>query len=252
MRAHPAAWNPVGRAVPDLPSLDSELIRFETAPWDAIDARLRAECDLALGRFAVLRVIGRHGLCRVQDIADEPAITISGTSKIVERNDVAGDRCRHPNPDDQRSSVIALTPAGQHIFAQATDVFAAELARRFGAVLSARSLEQSRTTLTQLRVAGHRLDHRDRKKEPDNRPSARNRARRPDPDPADRGGIHHRDCASSWRYSSGLFVARRPIIALVCMAVTGMVRPGSLGRLRDPRQPEGEPRAPVDPPALRP
>jgi DNA-binding MarR family transcriptional regulator len=159
-------WNPLGRAVTDLPLLFSELIRFETELWDAIDARLRAECNLALGRFEVLRVIARHGRCRVQDIADELAITIGGTSKIVDRIEASGYCCRRPNPDDQRSSLIALTPAGERIFTQATDVFEAELACRFGAVLSARSLDQLHTTLVKLRAAGHRLDRRDRQKEP--------------------------------------------------------------------------------------
>jgi DNA-binding MarR family transcriptional regulator len=154
-------WNRVGSAVPDLPSLFNDLIRFETELWDAIDARLRAECDLALGRFEVLRVIARYGACRVQDIADELAITIGGTSKIVDRIEASGYCHRRPNPDDQRSSLIELTPAGQRIHAQATEVFEEELARRFGAALSARSLEQLHRTLAKLRTAGHRLDHRD-------------------------------------------------------------------------------------------
>jgi MarR family transcriptional regulator, organic hydroperoxide resistance regulator len=147
--------------VPDLPSLFNELIRFETELWNAIDARLRAECNLPLGRFEVMRVIARHERCRVQDIADELAITIGGTSKIVDRIEASGYCSRRPNPDDQRSSLIALTPTGQRIFAQASDAFEAELAHRFGAVLSARSLEQFLTILAKLRAAGHRLDHRD-------------------------------------------------------------------------------------------
>ena len=147
--------------MPDLPSLYNELIRFETELWDAIDARLRAACNLALGRFEVMRAISRHGQCRVQDIADELAITIGGTSKIVDRIEASGYCRRRPNPDDQRSSLIELTPAGEQIYAQATGVFEAELERRFGAVLSARSLEQLHRTLRKLRAAGHRFDHHD-------------------------------------------------------------------------------------------
>ena len=81
-------------------------------------------------------------------------------SKIVDRIEGSGYCRRRPNPDDQRSSLIELTPAGEQILAQATDVFEAELARRFGAVLSARSLEQLHRTLMKLRATGHRLDHR--------------------------------------------------------------------------------------------
>lgn len=165
----------------DLPSLYGELIRFETELWDAIDARLRAECNLALGRFEVMRVIARHERCRVQDIANELAITIGGTSKIVDRIEASGYCRRRLNPDDQRSSLIALTPAGEHILAQATDVFEAELTRRFGAVLSARSLGQLHGTLAKLRAAGHRLDHQERTEEPDHRHDAGDRERRTGP-----------------------------------------------------------------------
>jgi DNA-binding MarR family transcriptional regulator len=162
--------------VPDLPSLFNELIRFEIELWDAIDARLRAECDLALGRFGVMRVIARLGQCRVQDIADEMSITIGGTSKVVDRIEASGYCSRRPNPDDQRSSLITLTPAGERILAQATAVFEAELARRFSAVRSARSLERFHATLTRLRAAGHRLDHTNRTERPDHRHDADNRA----------------------------------------------------------------------------
>jgi DNA-binding MarR family transcriptional regulator len=158
-------------------SLFNELIRFETELWDAIDARLRAECHLALGRFEVIRVIAHDGQCRVQDIADELAITIGGTSKIVDRIEASGYCCRRPNPGDQRSSLIALTPAGEQLFTRATAVFEAELARRFGAVLSACSLEQFGVTLANLRAAGHRLDHDVRMGERDHRHDMANRAR---------------------------------------------------------------------------
>jgi DNA-binding MarR family transcriptional regulator len=147
--------------VPDLASLFNELMRFETELWDAIDARLRAACNLALGRFEVMRVIARQGECRVQDIADELAITIGGASKIVDRIEASGYCTRRPNPDDQRSSLIELTPAGQGIFAQATAAFAEELDRRLGAALSAHSLEQFHASLAKLRTVGHQLDRRD-------------------------------------------------------------------------------------------
>jgi DNA-binding MarR family transcriptional regulator len=167
--------------VPELASLYSDLIRFETELWDAIDARLRAACNLPLGRFEVMRVIARLGQCRVQDIADELAITIGGTSKIVDRIEASGYCCRRPNPDDQRSSLIALTPAGERMYARAGDVFEAELARRFGAVLSARSLEQLRAILAKLRAAGHRLDRHERAEARNHRHDAGDRARRTGP-----------------------------------------------------------------------
>lgn len=37
-----------------------------------------------------MQVIARRGTCRVQDIADEMAITVGGTSKLVDRLESAG------------------------------------------------------------------------------------------------------------------------------------------------------------------
>jgi DNA-binding MarR family transcriptional regulator len=68
------------------------LIRFEIELWNAVDARLRADCDLPLSRFAPMQVIARHGSCRVHDIADELSMTVGGTSKQVDR--IERRRCR--------------------------------------------------------------------------------------------------------------------------------------------------------------
>ena len=85
----------------DLKELFSELIRFETEIWNAIDARLRAELDLPLTRFEPMQVMSRRDACRVQDIADELVITVGGTSKLVDRIEESGYCRRRANPDDQ-------------------------------------------------------------------------------------------------------------------------------------------------------
>jgi hypothetical protein len=54
--------------MPGLQAVFSVLIRFETELWNAVDARLRADCDLPLSRFAPMQVIARHGSCRVQTL----------------------------------------------------------------------------------------------------------------------------------------------------------------------------------------
>src|SRR6516165_10084105 len=92
----------------DLKKLFSELIRFETELWNAIDARLRAEFDLPLSRFEPMQIIGRRGACRVNDIAEELVITVGGTSKLVDRIQAAGHCRRRSNPHDGRSSIIEL------------------------------------------------------------------------------------------------------------------------------------------------
>ena len=96
--------------MPDLTALFSELIRYETELWNAVDARLRGDCDLPLTRFEPMQIIGRRKACRVHDIAEELSITVGGTSKLVDRIEAFGHCRRRPNPGDRRSSLIELTP----------------------------------------------------------------------------------------------------------------------------------------------
>jgi DNA-binding MarR family transcriptional regulator len=137
--------------------LFSEMIRFETELWNAVDRRLRARHDLPLTWFEPMQVIHRRGTCRVNDIAEELSITVGGTSKLVDRIENAGHCRRIPNPADRRSSLIKLTASGTKLLARATVSFETELDRRFGLV-SSRALSQLGSTLGRLRAAGHELD----------------------------------------------------------------------------------------------
>ena len=137
----------------DLKAVFHELIRFETELWNAVEARLRADFDLPLSRFEPMRVIARRDSCRVYDIAEELAITVGGTSKLVDRIEAAGHCHRRANPDDRRSSIIELTPAGRLLLAQADEAFEDELRLRIGSAVPARSLDQFLATLTRLRSA---------------------------------------------------------------------------------------------------
>ena len=145
-------------SVVDLKALFSELIRFETEIWNAIDGRMRAEFDLPLTRFEPMQVMSRRDACRVQDIADELVITVGGTSKLVDRIEESGYCRRRANPDDRRSSIVELTPAGKRMLAKATTVFEEELQTRLRRVLTDRSLHQFAATLARLRAAGHTAD----------------------------------------------------------------------------------------------
>ena len=138
--------------MPDLTALFSDLIRFETELWNAVDARLRDDCDLPLTQFEPMQIIGRRQRCRVQDIAGEVSITVGGTSKLIDRIEASGHCRRRPNPEDRRSSLIELTPAGRRLLASATEAFDYELQTRLGAAVSDRSLQQFSTTLARLRA----------------------------------------------------------------------------------------------------
>jgi DNA-binding MarR family transcriptional regulator len=147
-----------GGYVTDLGTLFNDLVRFQIELWNAVDARLRADVDLPLGRFLPMQVVAQTPSCRVYDIAEELAITIGGTSKVVDRIEAAGLCRRLANPDDRRSSILELTPRGTRLLAAATESFQDELDRRLGSAMPARSLRQLGSTLAKLRAAGHQLD----------------------------------------------------------------------------------------------
>ena len=138
--------------------LFSELVRLEIELWNAVDARLRADLALPLSSFEPMQVIARRGACRVQDIADEMAITVGGTSKLVDRLESAGHCPRRSNPDDRRSSLVELTPAGRQLLAKAGEVVDEELEMTSRGSPFGPLAATIRRALTRLRAAGHRLD----------------------------------------------------------------------------------------------
>ena len=149
--------NAKGRSTSELRQVFNEVIRFEIEIWNGVDGRLRSEFDLPLTHFEPMSVIDRLGSCRVYDIATELGITTGGASKLIDRVEANGFCRRRANPDDRRSSLLELTPAGKKLLSEAGRAFDDELERRLGG-LSARAVEQFMSTLTRLRAAGHRAD----------------------------------------------------------------------------------------------
>jgi len=154
---------PAADSGPDLKHLFSELVRLETELWDAVERRLRADHGLPLPNFEFMQVISRIPNCRVQDIATELSITVGGTSKIVDRIEAAGHCARRANPNDRRSSIVELTPAGKRLLARATVTFEDELAARLTPALSDRAAVQFTRTLTRLRAAVKAAETEDRR-----------------------------------------------------------------------------------------
>lgn len=143
----------------DLRDLFDLLIRFETEFYNGIDARLRADHDLPLGRFETMAVIDRTPTCRVQDIANALAITIGAASKVTDRVEATGLCRRRAHPGDGRSSIVELTPAGRRLFALAGATFDEELRRRLAGPLSPAALDRLAGTLATLRAAHHQEAH---------------------------------------------------------------------------------------------
>lgn len=144
----------------DLKRLYHDLVRFETELWAAVDTRLRTDCDLQLTWFEIMQLLGREPGRRVQDIATEFAISVGGTSKVVDRIVVAGFSRRIPNPQDGRSALLELTEVGQQKLAEAVPVFEDELTLRFRSVLGEGELERLALNLRLLRTSAFSVEDR--------------------------------------------------------------------------------------------
>jgi MarR family multiple antibiotic resistance transcriptional regulator len=91
-----------------------QLVRFETELWNAVERRLIGSGHVGLATLQALRVVDRHGdSARVHELSHELSITMGAASKLVDRLERGGMAVRRPHPDDRRSSLISLTPAGR-------------------------------------------------------------------------------------------------------------------------------------------
>ena len=131
--------------------LFSELTRLETELWDGLDNTLRKEHGLPMSRFEPMAVMDRLGACRVLDVATALAISVGGTSKLIDRIEKSGYCRRRNNPDDRRSSLIELTPEGRTILERARKTVDAELELRFAPALSQQGAEELMELLRRLR-----------------------------------------------------------------------------------------------------
>jgi len=141
------------RATPqvELAALFDDLVRLETEVWDLVDRRLRRDHDLPLSWFEPMQVIDRVPHCRVADIAEALSITVGGTSKLVDRIEEAGWCGRTPNPDDARSSVLALSRPGHRLLDAAQISFEDELQVWLGAPLPPERLASLASTMRDVR-----------------------------------------------------------------------------------------------------
>ncbi|MEO3941724.1 MarR family winged helix-turn-helix transcriptional regulator [Paenarthrobacter nicotinovorans] len=131
--------------------LFSELTRLETELWDGLDNTLRKEHGLPMSRFEPMAVIDRLGACRVLDVATALAISVGGTSKLIDRIEKSGYCRRRNNPDDRRSSLIELTAEGRTILERARKTVDAELELRLAPALSQQGAEELMELLRRLR-----------------------------------------------------------------------------------------------------
>ncbi|WP_407836255.1 MarR family winged helix-turn-helix transcriptional regulator [Streptomyces sp. DSM 116496] len=135
----------------DLAQVFMDLVRCEIRLYNALGERLRAEHGLTMGQFEFLRIIDGRDDCRVNDLAEEAAITVGATSKGVDRLEAAGWVVRRPNPENRRSSLLELTPEGAGLLAAATPTFEDGLRSLLAEPLTPGALEQLASTVALLR-----------------------------------------------------------------------------------------------------
>lgn len=116
---------------PGFARLLDDLVRVEVRLYTRLDARLRAEHGHGLGRVDLLRAIAEVPDCRVSDVVRRLGITVGAASKGVDRQVRDGLVRRTANPEDGRSSFLALTAAGRQVL----DEVVPALDREVGAVL---------------------------------------------------------------------------------------------------------------------
>ena len=109
------------------------LVRYEIALWNAVDQELARQQQISLAHLHALRVVDRYqGRARVQEVSEDVGITVGAASKLVDRLERAGLTVRSPNPDNRRSSLVALTAAGQQALAAAGQVCSSAVDRLIG------------------------------------------------------------------------------------------------------------------------
>jgi MarR family transcriptional regulator, multiple antibiotic resistance protein MarR len=129
------------------------LVAYETALYNRLEERLRAEHGITAGQFEFLRFVDRGEARTVGELATVVGITIGAVSKAVDRLEATGWLARSPNPANRRSSLLGLTPAGQAVLEQATPTADAALHDWVVAPLSARALAQFDAALATLHAA---------------------------------------------------------------------------------------------------
>jgi len=106
------------------------VVRYEIALWNVVDGALADAGAVSLAQLQALTIVEEmSGAARVLDIAEGIGVTIGAASKLVDRLERSELAERRPNPDDRRSSLIALTDDGEAAYRKAAGVRSSVLAQ---------------------------------------------------------------------------------------------------------------------------
>ena len=129
----------------------TDLVHVETRLYNAVAERVKAQAGVGAGHFELLRYVRDHPDARVVDLASAFAIGVGTTSKIVDRLEKQGWMERRPNPANRRSSLLALTPAGESVVNRAEPAWQAAIQEILGAAVTAAQLAALAPALGALR-----------------------------------------------------------------------------------------------------
>jgi len=135
----------------DLDTVFTDLVRVETRLYNAVEQRVRAEAGVGAGHFELLRYVRDHPGARVADLASAFAIGVGATSKIVDRLEKEDWVQRRPNPANRRSSLLALTPAGESAVSRAEPAWQTAIQEFLGQAVTPEDLTALSRALGALR-----------------------------------------------------------------------------------------------------
>jgi MarR family multiple antibiotic resistance transcriptional regulator len=136
----------------ELSTVFGDLVRAETRLYNAVAERVKAETGVSAGYFELLRYVRDHQDARVADLASAFAIGVGATSKIVDRLQQQGWLERRPNPANRRSSLLALTTAGESVVSRAEPAWQAAIAETLGDAVTPGQLAALSLALGALRT----------------------------------------------------------------------------------------------------
>jgi len=135
----------------DLDTVFTDLVRVETRLYNAVEQRVKAEAGVGAGHFELLRYVRDHPGARVADLASAFAIGVGATSKIVDRLEKEEWVQRRPNPANRRSSLLALTPAGESAVSRAEPAWQTAIQEFLGQAVTPEDLTALSRALGALR-----------------------------------------------------------------------------------------------------
>jgi DNA-binding MarR family transcriptional regulator len=133
--------------------LVEHLVRVQTRLWNQLDQVLLADHQVSMARLVALRVLQTTPGSRVQDLAEDIAISPGGASKLVDRLVAARLVDREIDADDRRVSRLRLTAQGRRAVRDGSRRAETWLAGRFGPLIVGAGGDQLEAMLDLLDAA---------------------------------------------------------------------------------------------------